>query len=202
MRRLTQAGFNLLELMMVVLITGVLLGVGIPMFTQFTANNRMAAATNDLVTSIHMARSEAVKRRTIVSICASADWNTDSPECDLTGGPAGWLIFADLDGDVWVDAGDTIVSIHGPVPDRVTFQIDDDSLPYIQFAASGFPRQAAAGTAISNIQLCDDRGDVATGNTTDEGEIAAGRWLQIGATGRPQLYRSREAIQGNLLGGC
>ncbi len=35
-------------------------------------------------------------------------------------------------------------------------------------------------------------------------DIAAGRWIQIGATGRPQLFRMRADVEGanNPTGGC
>jgi type IV fimbrial biogenesis protein FimT len=192
-----QSGFNVLELMMTLLIAGMVLGFGIPSFTQFLASNRMAAAANDLIASIHTARTEAVKRRQTVTICASSNWATAAPDCDLGG--AGWVVFFDANGDVSVDAGDTIIAAHGPVPDRVTFDIDPASVRYMQYGGNGFPRTAGAGTPISNIQLCDDRGDTDTG-----GGVAAGRWIQISVTGRPQLYRMQADVQGaaNPIGGC
>ena len=81
----------------------------------------------------------------------------------------------------------------------VTFAIDPGSVPYVQYGGNGFPRTAGAGTPISNMQLCDDRGDVDVG-----GGVAAGRWIQIGVTGRPQLYRMHADVQSaaNPIGGC
>jgi type IV fimbrial biogenesis protein FimT len=190
-----QAGFNVLELMITLMVAGVVLGVGVPSFTQFLANNRMAAAANDLISSIHTARTEAVKRRQTVTVCASSDWANASPTCNLAG--AGWIVFFDADGDVNVDAGDTIITTHGPVPDRITFAIDAASVRYLQFGGNGFPRTAAAGTPISNIRLCDYRGNANTG-----GGVAAGRWIAIGVTGRPQLYRTQAQVQANPIGGC
>lgn len=202
-----QAGFNLLELMITVMIAGLVLGIGVPSFTQFMGNNRMAAAANDLLTSIHAARTEAVKRRQTVTVCASSGWDGANPDCDLGGGAAGWIVFFDADGDVSVDAGDTVVIAHAPLAQGVTFEIDAASAPYFQYGGNGFPRTAAAGTPISNIQLCDERGDASTGQLDTNGDgtledVAAGRWIQIGATGRPQLYRMRADVQANPIGGC
>ena len=194
-----QAGFNLLELMITLLIAGMVLGFGIPSFTQFIASNRMAAAANDLVTSIHAARTEAVKRRQTVTICASSTWADASPDCDLGGGGGGWIVFFDANGDVSVAAGDTVIVAHAPLAEGISFQIDPLSVPYLQYGGNGFPRTAGAGTPISNMQLCDDRGDVDTG-----GGVAAGRWIQIGITGRPQLFRMQAEVQSaaNPVGGC
>jgi type IV fimbrial biogenesis protein FimT len=197
--RAHEAGFNLLELMITLMIVGMVLGFGIPSFNQFIANNRMAAAANDLVTSIHTARTEAVKRRQTVTICASSDWSSANPTCDLGGGGGGWIVFFDANGDVNVDGGDTVVLAHPPLAEGVTFAIDPGSVPYAQYGGNGFPRTAAAGTPISNMQLCDDRGDVDVG-----GGVAAGRWIAIGVTGRPQLYRMQADVQSaaNPVGGC
>ena len=48
-------------------------GVGVPVFTTLAANNRMSGATNDLVTSLHAARSEALKRQVTVTLCPTPD---------------------------------------------------------------------------------------------------------------------------------
>lgn len=197
-----QAGFNLLELMISMMIAGLVLGVGIPSFTQFLGNSRMAGAANDLTTTIHAARTEAVKRRGTVTICASSSWADAAPDCDLGGGTTGWIVFADVNGDVSVDPGDTVILAHPPLNDSITFSFDAGSTPYIQFGGNGFPQAAAAGTPISNMQLCDERGDVSTGDDGNGNEVAAGRWLQVGVTGRPQLFRLRADVQANPIGGC
>ncbi len=195
-----QAGFNLLELMMTLLIAGMVLGFGIPSFTQFIANNRMAAAANDLITSIHLARTEAVKRRSTVTLCASSNWADADPDCDADGD--GWLVFIDANGDVAVDGGEDVIAAHPPLAEGINFGIDADAAPYLQFAGSGFPQTAAGAPGIRNIQLCDARGDTSTGKDADGNDVAAGRWIAIGATGRPQIYRLQADVQGNPVGGC
>ena len=141
-----QSGFNLLELMITLLIGGMVLGFGIPSFSQFIKSNRMAAAANDLVTSIHAARTEAVKRRQTVTICASSNWSDANPDCDLGGGAAGWIVFFDANSDVSVNGGDTVIIAHAPLAEGITFAIDPASVPYVQYGGNGFPRTAGAGT--------------------------------------------------------
>jgi type IV fimbrial biogenesis protein FimT len=192
-----QRGFTLLELLITLVVAAIVLSAGIPSFDAFLATNRMAAAANNIVSSVHAARSEAIKRRTTITWCASEDWNTANPGCALGGGLAGWIIFADENGDVSVNGADTVLFTHAPLPDGIVVAIDPASLPYLQFANNGFPQDGLPGAQIGNVQLCDQRGDADTGDG-----VAAGRWIQIAATGRPQLYRLQADVQANPLGGC
>ncbi len=61
------SGFTLLELMVVVVIAGILLAIGVPAMGNFIRNSRMTAAANDLMGTLHYARSEAIKRRAPVT---------------------------------------------------------------------------------------------------------------------------------------
>jgi type IV fimbrial biogenesis protein FimT len=196
-----QRGYSLLEMLVTMGIAAVVLGVGVPSFREVLANNRMAGAANDLITSIHVARTEAVKRRGTVSLCGSSNWDSANPACNLAGG-TGWIVFFDADADVNVDPGDTVLLAHPPLATGITFDIDPGASGYLQYGANGFPQTAAVGPPITNIRLCDDRGDASTGLDANGNQIAAGRWIAIGATGRPQIYRTRADVQANPVGGC
>ena len=205
-------GFTLLELLVAVVVLGVVLTLGVPSFTQFVQTNRMASGVNDLVATLHSARTEAVKRKTLaganaaVSICASADWNTATPSCDAAGNfRDGWITFADIDGDIVVDAGEQMLAVHGPIANALVLNaLDINSNPvgqqFFSFGASGFLRAAAPGQPLGNLQFCDVRGDMDSG-----GGIAAGRFVLISPTGRPQIFRMRADVQNpvlNPIGGC
>ena len=205
-------GFTLIELLVAIFVLSIVMTLGLPSFREFTQNNRMAASVNDLVSTLHAARTEAVKRKTLagpnaaVSVCPSADWNTPAPSCDLAGNfRDGWITFADTDGDIFVDAGDQVLATHGPVPNAIVLNaldINDNPVgqQFFSFGATGFLRAAPPGQPIGNLQLCDDRGDHDIG-----GGAAAGRFVMISATGRPQIYRMRADVQNpvlNPIGGC
>jgi type IV fimbrial biogenesis protein FimT len=208
MGKMHAEGVTLIELMVVLAVLSTVLALGVPAFREFQATNRMSAAANDLVTGIHVARSEALKRRQTVTLCASADFTSDAPTCAAGGGfEQGWLVFADQNANGAVDAGDTVVARGSPLPPDIGANSAWDNggagAPfYISFAPGGFPVDLpAAGTpCVRNLQLCDARGDKDVG-----GGIAAGRWLQLSATGRPMIFRNRADLQDaarNPLGGC
>jgi type IV fimbrial biogenesis protein FimT len=62
-------GFTVLELMAVVLITAILTSLAVPAFNNTIRDNRVLAASNELVVAIALARSEAVRRAKSVTVC-------------------------------------------------------------------------------------------------------------------------------------
>lgn len=202
MGQMHEEGVTLIELMVALAVTAILLTVGIPAFTDFIATNRMSAAVNDVVSSLQLARSEAIKRRALVTVCPS----TDGASCTGGGLEQGWIVFADNNGNAQADAGEDVLSAHGPLAADIGGSMSWDNGGggdpcYAAFDSKGFLRNlplAPVGSLL-NLQFCDSRGDHDTG-----GGIAAGRWLQLAVTGRPQVISNRALLQGaeNPLGGC
>jgi len=194
-------GFSLVELMMAIAVAAITLGLGVPALTNTFASNRMADATNALVSSLHAARSEAVKRSAPVTLCPA---NPALSQCDPAGDPGqGWIVFVDLDADGARDANELLLWRNGALPPDIAGRVglEPDVRPaYVAFSPTGglaaLPGQPRP---IADIQLCDDRGDLDAG-----GGVAAGRWIHIAGSGRPQLVRDRTRLQGpgNPLGGC
>jgi type IV fimbrial biogenesis protein FimT len=70
------AGFTLIELMIVVVIIGVMLGLAAPSFRSFILDQRLRATSADLRIAILTARSESVKRnRNVVITPRSSNWS-------------------------------------------------------------------------------------------------------------------------------
>jgi type IV fimbrial biogenesis protein FimT len=76
----------------------ILLAVGMPMFSGIVANNRATSQANALMSAMKLARSEAVKRATEVSVCA-IEWpeeDTDPPPAtcdDENDWEKGWVVY-------------------------------------------------------------------------------------------------------------
>lgn len=86
MRRSTPRGFTLIELMVTVAIVAILLGIGVPSFQSYIANQRGRAATLDLIAALQSTRAEAVKRN--ANVLLSIDTNSNK---DLQG----WAVVSD-----------------------------------------------------------------------------------------------------------
>lgn len=85
-------GFTLIELMITLALAAIILTLGVPSFTETIRTNRVATQVNELVTALNLARSEAIKRATAVTVCASADQATCSGSNDWR---TGWIVVTD-----------------------------------------------------------------------------------------------------------
>lgn len=118
MQRKTK-GFTLFELMVTIAVAAIIVSVGIPGFTSFVQNNRAVTHTNDLVTALNLARSEATRRGAEVQVCAS----DDGAGCDnVTEWSDGWIVRT-AGGDVlriWSkrSGGDGVVTANSSQPIR------------------------------------------------------------------------------------
>jgi type IV fimbrial biogenesis protein FimT len=192
----TQRGFTLWELMLAVAVAGVVLGLGVPSFQEFQRNNAMAAAANDLLTGLLLARAEAVKRQVPVTFCATPDPSAANPECG-TSGASGYIVFVDDDGDdvveatdgnAEVDTGETVLLRHDGPGGTIHGWADSS---YVLYRPNGFTQQPAAQTTppATRILFCDDRGNrVAAGGTS------AARVIWIDPTGRAVVRQDVDLI--------
>jgi len=119
---MNDAGFTLIELMIVLVIVAIFLMIAAPSFYTTIKGNRLRTEADRLVTSLNLARSEAVKRNIDVVLCASSDGAT----CTGTLGQ-GWLIFADLNQDEALDNTDIIVKVYEAVQSGYTISQTDGS---------------------------------------------------------------------------
>ena len=164
-----QAGFTIMELMIVVTIVGVLTAASLPGLNAWVRNASRTAAVTEFLGSMHLARSEAIKRNSRIGMCPSSDAAT----CDGTQDwGVGWLVFVDSDGDMDAGNGEEIMIAHEGLKDPWTL-ISDGGEVALDFRPNGRVETSTNATTI-DFSLCDDRGP-------DEG-----RALSVSNSGRPQ----------------
>ena len=72
---LTQAGFTIIELMIVLTIVAGLIVIALPSMTEMVQNQKVKGAANELFFDLSFARSEAIKRNTTVQVNRTgSDW--------------------------------------------------------------------------------------------------------------------------------
>jgi type IV fimbrial biogenesis protein FimT len=132
-------GMTLLELMLGLTIMGILVALAVPSFTNYTGNARKVAATNDLVTALTTARSEALRRSALVRACSSADQATCTGANDWA---TGWIIFADPNNNGIVDANE-LIQTWPAIAGGVTMTAD---APTVTYNAMGMGQNGATVT--------------------------------------------------------
>lgn len=126
------AGFTLIELIVTVSMVAILMSIAVPSFKKMIDDNRLSTGTNELVSALILARSEALKRSQNVTVCASTDQTT----CSGKDFAAGWLVFVDC-GTAGTKDSNSDCNGNG---DFTEYGIDDD--PIIK-----------AGSSIANMTI-------------------------------------------------
>lgn len=162
-----QHGFTLIELMTTLAVAGLLASVAVPAMSSFSANAAQTSAINDLVASIHVARSAAISKNARVTVCASGD----GANCESVAWSAGWIIFEDLDSDQAVDAGETILGSHAG-EERLSMTSPQFGR-FMTYRPNGRVMNVSVNGSAGQFTFCDDRG-------ADKAKVVA-----IDLSGRP-----------------
>lgn len=170
-------GFTLIELLLALAVIAVAATVAVPSFGAFSRNAARTREVNQFVQAVYLARSEAIKRNGVVSLCPSNPSGTCSPGPRWEGG---WIVFVndDRDSPAMRDSGEDLL--------RVYERWDAGHISSNRTTLSFRPFGQAGVTA--TVTFCDDRG------------AAEARAVIISQTGRPRVS-SRNASGGALTCG-
>ena len=159
------AGVTLLEMMVSVAIIALVGTLAVPGLNDLRQDNERTAAVNSFIHALFLARSEAIRRGTVVSLCKSADGQTCSNS--IASWNAGWMVFVNTDRDDLPvrDPGEEVVSVYQGWP---AGQITSNRAAY---SFRSYTQSVVNGTLI----FCDPRGS------------AHARAIIISQTGRPRV---------------
>lgn len=150
------SGFTLLELMVTIAVASVLIGLAIPSFSDMMRNNRLTTYTNELVTALNLARSEAVKRAVQVTILRKSATNSVWE--------SGWEVFVDNNGDGIRNGTDALLRDYPQLTTGYTIRSGANYSCWLAFTSAGVVRasnSSCTGGGLSNdsFRVCDPSAD-------------------------------------------
>ncbi|KAA3630432.1 MAG: prepilin-type N-terminal cleavage/methylation domain-containing protein [Proteobacteria bacterium] len=135
------SGFTLLELIITLSVAAILLTIVVPAFAQLLAGTRITTAVNELLSVIHLTRSEAIKRHARATLCPS----DNGISCANTAvWEHGWIAFVDSDSDRELDSDEVVLQLHAGFGNQLT--IRSGSRTRIIFRPDGIAVGGLTGT--------------------------------------------------------
>lgn len=170
------SGYTMIELLVSLLIAGILLGLSLPNFQDTIERSVTNSQAKLLMTTLNLARSEAIKRGTEVGICAS----DDSVDCDDDDWSDGWIVFVDNNGDAdgddgSIDAGDVIIRVFDAVGSGSVLTSTFDLFQYNEL---GFSETGAVET----LKLCPSSNNAGNARSVEISVSGRGRRIEDGLT--------------------
>ncbi len=192
-----QNGFTLYELLITLLIIGAVLAYGVPNLTSFTQSSRISTTANDLHASFLLARSEAARSKTVVTICASNNSMDPDPTLIACAGTFddGWVVFLDANANRTRDVGENVLRAIPAIDSSINITTNGGST-YFAFASTGMGfGDIGAVPSLLTARMCDGRGNIIAA-----GGNSAARVLVVTPIGRATVLR--EVAQVTAQGGC
>lgn len=169
--RSAQRGLTLIELLTTISIMVILLMLVAPSYHDIFLNTKLTNQANDFVSSLILARSEAIKGKIRVTVCKSSNGTA----CETTGTwETGWLVFRDTNGSGSLDTGETVIQRGDPLNPGFRLVGETAVGNYVSYTSIGVPRLASGDLQSGKLTLCRAGPNVGS----------RGRDIHIEATGR------------------
>lgn len=173
---LLQRGVTLIELMVGIAVLAILLAIAVPSFQSTIASSRLTTTTNDFVSALATARSEAIRRGFRVTVCKSSN----GTQCTTAGNwSQGWIVYTDTTRagtDASVDAGEVVLATSAAAVAGTVLAGTTGMDNFVSYAANGQPRLMNGTAQSGRIRVCNTSGALA--------DTVRARDIEVSTTGR------------------
>jgi type IV fimbrial biogenesis protein FimT len=151
MKKRQCAGFTLIEFMFVVAIMGILLMMVMPDLSGFGHGARLSAYSNKFLASVFLARSEAIKRNSRVTLCKSNDGASCASDGDWS---QGWMVFSDPNNNAQRDADEPLLMVEAAMPDRWLVSGNAPVARFVSYSGAGSSHLVNGAFQAGTITIC------------------------------------------------
>ena len=175
-KRAVSDGFTLIELMVVLAVVAVLQTLAAPAFSGAVTSIRLTTAVNSLLSSLLLARSEAIKRNSRVVVCRSTSGNACASS---SGWEQGWIVFHDANNNAALDPGESVIAREQALPNLVRLRGNAPVASYVSYTPVGSASYTSGAFQAGTFTVCiqsESSGDA--------------RQIVISASGRPRTAKT------------
>ena len=152
-----------------------LAGGGHPQLCHFHRRRSPDERNHALVSSLHLARSEAIKRNARAAMCPSITGTS----CADGGWHQGWVVFHDTNNNAELDAAELVILRQPSMPEGFRLTGNTPVSRYISYSPTGSARMISGAFQAGTLTVCRE--------SPTQGEA---KQIIISSTGRPRTVKA------------
>lgn len=144
-------GLSLMELVVTLGLLGLLLTLGVQTWTPVRQKYQLQAQAQDLLSTLSLARSEAMKRGVRVTACVSDDGQRCQSQGHWT---QGWIVFEDTDGNALRADEELLIKVHAALPLGLLAIGNSSVVRYVSYAPNSRSLLVSGAPQAGTITVC------------------------------------------------
>lgn len=178
-KRAGNKGYSLIEVMVVLALVGAIPVLATSAFSAILNSSRINSGAEAIFNSLHLTRSEAVKRNSRVVMCKSST----GLECTDAGDwHQGWIVFHDANNNGEVDADEDIVYRELALTTQLKLSGNGPVKDYVSYGPTGKTKLVSGAFQAGTFTVC-----------LQSGGVSDARLVVINSSGRPRLDKAKLA---------
>ena len=161
--RQSARGVTLIEALVVLALLAILAALAAPAMGQMVAQQRLNATAAEKFGALALARSEAIKQGRRVVLCRAGPEPAPNQRCATNSNAinapahqwtAGWLLFADLNGNAQREDGETLLRVGSAAPPGVVVVGNMHVARYVSYMPQGHTLLVTGAFQAGTLTLC------------------------------------------------